>query len=57
MSLQDVELWDTLLSSILKTAGKHDVTGLEVLKKLANEMTGKLCVLEKSPICFTIDCV
>jgi hypothetical protein len=47
MSPLDVELWGTLLSSVLKTAGAQDVAGgHEVLKRVANEMTGKLYVFK-----------
>lgn len=46
MSSRDVELWDTLLSSIIKTAGTQDVTGQEVLERVASEMAEKLYVPE-----------
>lgn len=46
MSPRDIELWDTLLSSVLGSAGTQDATGPEILKRVANEMTGKLYVLE-----------
>lgn len=44
MTPQDIELWDVLLSSVLKTAGIQDLTRLEVLKKVANEIKQKLYV-------------
>ena len=46
MSSQDVELWDTLLSYILESAGIQDVPRLEVIKRVANEMTNDPCVLK-----------
>ncbi|KAF9783539.1 hypothetical protein BJ322DRAFT_160279 [Thelephora terrestris] len=39
---RDVELWDTLLSSVFKSAEAHGVTRLEVLNRVANEMRGEL---------------
>ena len=42
---RDVELWDTLLSSILKSAGSQDITGIEVLTRVAKEMVGAPYVL------------
>jgi len=46
MSSRDVESWDTLLSSIFKSAGTQDITRLEILKRIAGEMTDELYVLE-----------
>jgi len=46
MSSRDVELWDTLLSSILKSARTQDVMRSEILKRITNEMTGELYVLK-----------
>jgi hypothetical protein len=45
MSSRDVGLWDTLLSSIFKSAETQDVTRLEILKRVAGEMTDELYVL------------
>jgi len=41
ISPRDVELWDAFLSSILKSSGTQDVTPLEILRKIANEMAGE----------------
>ncbi|KAF9648014.1 hypothetical protein BDM02DRAFT_2449398 [Thelephora ganbajun] len=59
MSSRDVELWDTLLSSILKSAGTQDVTRLEILKRVANEMMGRLTasVIDGGLIHAVISCV
>ena len=46
MSPRDVELWDTLLSSIFKSAGIQYVTRLEIIKRVASEMMDELYVLE-----------
>lgn len=46
MSLRDVEIWDTLLSSILKSSRTQDVTRSEILKRVTNEMNGELYVLK-----------
>lgn len=53
MTPLDVALWDTLLSSVLKAAGTQGVTGLEVLNRVANEMMGKLYVLEITTTMFS----
>ena len=45
ISSRDVELWDTLLSSILKSAGSQDITRIEVLTRIAKEMAGAPYVL------------
>ena len=42
MPSRDVEVWDALLSSTLESAGTQGVSRLEVLERVANEMTGKL---------------
>ena len=45
MTSRDVELWDTLFSSILKSAGTQDVARSEILKRVANEIKAELYVL------------
>ena len=44
ISPRDVEIWDVLLSSVLKSTGSQGTTRLEVLRRVANEMTGTLYV-------------
>jgi len=46
MSSRDAELWDTLLSSVLRSAETKGVTRMEILKRVAAEMTDELYVLE-----------
>jgi hypothetical protein len=46
MSSCDVELWNTLVTSILKSAGAKGVTRLEVLKRVSDEISGELWVHE-----------
>lgn len=46
MPSRDVESWDMLLSSILKSAEIQDITRLEILKRIAGEMMDDLYVLE-----------
>lgn len=45
MSSQDAEFWDVLLSSVLKSAETKGITRLEILKRVAAEMTDELYVL------------
>ena len=45
MSSLDAELWDTLLSSVLRSAETKGVTRVEILKRVAAEMTDELYVL------------
>lgn len=44
MSSLDVELWNTLLSSVFIPAETQGVTRLEILKRVANDMAGELYV-------------
>jgi len=51
MSSRDVELWDTLLSSVLKSAETQDATRLEILKRVASEIASTLYVLKIAELC------
>ena len=44
ISPRDVEIWDTLLSSVLRSAGPQGTIRLEVLRRVAKEMTSTLYV-------------
>jgi len=45
MTSQDAELWDTLLSSVLRSAETKGIMRLEILKRVVAEMTDELYVL------------
>jgi len=53
---RDVELWDALLSSVLKSAGPQAVTRLEILRGVVKEMAGTLYACNMLPNYVVADC-